>query len=321
MNVTDTLCSAVSSTEYQEALTQLGLKCHRSSSDDFWMVHEMGSMMRVPTFRIVPPPIRNLDALFWKLRAPAVSYLIEPDAERKANAWLYLCESGGYSPGELSSVARRDLRRAQRSFRFELVSWESLLKHGGEAFGDTRRRVGLSDGTAEAFRSHYSTMAKISGQCIAGAWIGETLAAFLSLIVVDRWVEVQGAFSANRFLSLCPNDGLYAFVLEEYLIRRGFEVVHSGLSSSQQTDNAAGLHRFKLKVGFKARPVHRVFVLHPLIRPFVNRLTLSAIEAFQRMRPKDRRIRKAAGMLNTLLNPREPGGVDGDVHDPSSATS
>jgi hypothetical protein len=137
-----------------------------------------------------------------------------------------------------------------------------------------------------------------------GAWCNDTLVAFMSLIVVDDWVEIQGLFSANQQLGLRPNDGLFAYALDYFLIQGHFDTVSYGLSSSQQVSNAAGLHRFKRKIGFQAEPVHRVFAVHPLIRPLVNPLSLAVLELLQKVNPKDRRIRKATGMLDTLIKKR-----------------
>jgi hypothetical protein len=188
--------------------------------------------------------------------------------------------------------------------RFEPVGWDSLLKHGATAYCDTRSRVGLSDGTLEGFQSHFSLLSGIPGHSIMGAWFNNTLIAFMSLIVVDDWVEIQGSFSANQQLDLRPNDGLVAYALDYFLIQGHFDTVSFGLSSSQQVSNAAGLHRFKRKIGFQAKPVHRVFAVHPLIRPLVNPLSLAVLELLQKVNPKDRRIRKATGMLDILVKKR-----------------
>ncbi len=309
--------------DYQDGLVKAGLKCYRGPSDDLWMAHERGTMVRVPSSRTNPPSVRELNTLFWSFRAPAISYVIEPDETHQGNTWLYVCWKGDYSLGKLSDAAKANIKRARKKLRFEPVSWDVLLKYGATAYCDTRSRVGLSDGTPEGFQSHFSLQSRIPGNSIMGAWCGNTLVAFLSLIVVDDWVEIQGSFSANQQLDLRPNDGLFAYALDYFLIQSHFGTVSCGLSSTQQVSNAAGLHRFKRKIGFQAKPVHRAFAVHPLIRPLVNPLSLVALELLQKVNPADRRIKKATGILDTLIRKRglPDMGLKEETDDRASAAS
>src|SRR5262249_2031216 len=148
------------------------------------------------------------------------------------------------------------------------ISSDQLLARGVQAFCDTRRRVGLSDGTPEDFRRRFTSRVRCPGHVFLGAWKNDQLAAFLSITEVDDWAEIEGCFSMNALLDLRPNDALLFYALSYYLTERVFPLVSYGLGSVQAASNNAGLHGFKTKVGFEARPVHRAFVLQPLLRPF-----------------------------------------------------
>lgn len=106
-----------------------------------------------------------------------------------------------------------------------------------------------------------------------------------------------------------PNDALAYTVLSRYLIERKCRLVSYGLSSVQNESNAAGLHRFKLKLGFKARAVHRAFVPHPLMRPLFNRLTLWGVSTMLRYKPGGRHLRKAQGVLASMCGDTHSVGV------------
>ena len=121
------------------------------------------------------------------------------------------------------------------------------------------------------------------------------------LIVVDDWVEIPASFSLASHLDSRPNDGLVNFVLQHFLVQRGYAVVSYGLSSIEEGAELAGLHAFKTKVGFDAQAVHRIFVIHPLLRPFANRLALWGTRAALRIYPEGRLLRKARGVLANLL--------------------
>jgi len=141
-----------------------------------------------------------------------------------------------------------------------------------------------------------------------GAWRDNALVAFVSIVDVDDWAEVEGCFSRNDCLSLRPNDTLMYTVLRTYLVERRYRQVSYGLSSIQPGGVSGGLHSFKTKVGFDALAVHRAFELHPILRPVANRVVSRGLNVLLRLKPKDRRLRKAAGVLSTLLADRQRAG-------------
>jgi hypothetical protein len=196
---------------------------------------------------------------------------------------------------------RRNVRRGMKELTIGALDGDALLAAGGTAFCDTRARNGLSDGTVAHFVQRYAKHARCRGHVYFGAWKNEQLAAFLAVIEVADWAYIEGCFSMNAWLSLRPNDALLYRALSHYLTKRRFAGVCFGSSSAQAGSNVAGLHAFKTKVGFVPRPVHRACVLNPIVRPFVNPLTHRFISALLRLRPKDRSLLKALGMMGLVL--------------------
>ena len=107
--------------------------------------------------------------------------------------------------------------------------------------------------------------------------------------------------AANEHLRSYPNNGLLHFALDYCLTQGRCRVVSYGLSSIQEVNRTATLDYFKRKVGFEARPVHREFLFHPLIRPLVNPLSYWIVRGSSKVCPHSRTLRKAAGMLATCL--------------------
>jgi hypothetical protein len=286
--------------EYMADLERSGVEVLSGAPGTFWTRHESGAMMRRPTFYVGLPEEKEVQQVLWRGRAGIASYLLEPDEGHPANAWLYICTDQTYALEKLPSPMRRNVRRGLRELRITPLTADQVLAHGVEAFCETRRRVGLSDGTPEEFRRRYTVEAKLPEIAFIGSWKDDQLAAFLSIVEVDDWVEI-GCFSMDALLQYRPNDTLMYTALSHYLVERKCRLVSYGLSSIQAESNAMGLHRFKTKVGFEARPVHRAFVAHPLLRPLVNRATLWTVNAALRLRPADRRLKKAGGVLACML--------------------
>jgi hypothetical protein len=290
--------------EYASALRENGTPVFGRTSVDFWVRYESWGLMRVPTFDTTPPPSGAPGRLLWPGRALVATHLLEPDEEHPANAWLYLCRDRDYSADKLAPTVRRNVRRGSRELRIEPVTTDRLVANGFQAFSDTRSRVGVSDGTREVFTRRFESRGKCRGHVFLGASHEQDLVAFLSLTVVDDWVEIEGCFSSNAALPLRPNDTLMIAALTDYLVTKRCRLVSYGLSSIQAVSNAAGLHEFKTKVGFEAKPVHRAFIVHPLLRPLVNKVTQRGLGALLALTPENRLLKKCDGMLATMLGGR-----------------
>ena len=120
----------------------------------FWQENERLAVERHPLFWPALPSTRDVRSLLWRSRALVATYVMQADDAHPANALLYLCENRDYNLEDLASPARRNVRRALRAFRFELIGPAVLLAHGARPFCDTRSRVGLSDGTVQLFQKH-----------------------------------------------------------------------------------------------------------------------------------------------------------------------
>ena len=129
---------------------------------------------------------------------------------------------------------------------------------------------------------------------------GNQLAAFLVVTEVDDWVSI-GGYSANEFLPLRPNNGVIYYAVHHYLVEREFRVVDYGLSSIQADSKAAGLHNFKLKMGFESVPVHRAFVVNPLLRPFANSVSWRLVNRMLKFSPQHPMLKKAEGALRMAI--------------------
>ena len=286
--------------EYAAHLAGSGVRVFPGDDGLFWTSYESGTLMRLPTFHVGPTGAGEVARVLRAAKKAVASYLIEPDAKHPANAFLYVCADPEYALEKLPSAMRRNVRRGLKELTITPFGADELQRHGLEAFCDTRRRTGVSDGTPEGFRAYFAARSHLPEVSYLGAWKGDELAAFLTIVRVDDWAEL-GCFSRDAFLQYRPNDTLMYSALAQFLGGGECRLVSYGLSSIQAESNAAGLHRFKLKVGFEARPVHRAFVTHPTLRPLANPLTLAAahtgVKAALRLRPGDRRLKKAGGML------------------------
>jgi hypothetical protein len=298
--------------QYATDQAGIGTRILPGKTGTFWMKYTTGVMMRIPTFTLEAPTAQEIQTILWKGRVAVASYLLEPDESHPTNASLYICTDSSYSLEKLSANARRNVRHGLRELKITSLTSEQVLAHGERAFCDTRRRVGLSDGTPQEFRQRFIGRSRLPEHVYFGAWKDDQLAAFLSITEVDDWAEIEGSFSMDALLELRPNDALNYSVLHHYLVERNYRKVSYGVSSIQAESNAVGLHRFKTKLGLQAQPVYRAFAIHPLLRPFANRVALRLINRALSFRPGNPYLKKVEGMLALLI---------GDVREVDTASS
>jgi hypothetical protein len=295
----------ISLDEYCAALEHEGVTVIHGGKRTFWRRAETSTFERYPLFCVDVPSASEVGRMFWKNWSAVVTYIVSPDDSHPPNAWLYVCEDKSYELEKLGTQARRNIRRALRRFRFDQLDLELLREKGEHIYCETRARVGLSDGTPRNFQGLCDSVGKNPAYRILGAWAGEGLAAFILAICVEDWITFS-AYAATEYLNSCPNEGLIYHLMQQFLARGDGRVVSYGLSSIQEADNLLTLDYFKKKVGFEARPVHRVFLFHPLLRPLVNPLTYWLLRGLVRLRPQNRLLRKGLGLAAIQLGYHKP---------------
>ena len=286
--------------EYAYQLERSGHSVAVDNSGTYWRRADGGALVRMPTMELSEPSPNEVNRILWTRRAPVVSYIAEPDETHPADAFLYLCRDRSYSLEKVPKNARLCIRKAISALQFGWLNQESLLQHGFPAFRDTRVRNGLSDSSLEAFRLNYGRWFDIPANGALGAWKDGALVAFFTTTTVDDWADIGGQ-STNAGLAFSPNNGLVHHLLTYFLTERGLRAVSYGLSSIQEHSSAEGLHQFKIRVGFEAIPVRRIFVVHPLLRPFANRFSLAMGHGALRLLPGNRLLKKGCGMLARLI--------------------
>ena len=291
------LTPQISLKEYNSKVRESGIDAVEGDNDYLWIKYEGLSAIRFPEFKTSKPTKEEIRRVFRELKCLLINYTLLPE-DNYANSTLFNCIDNEYDLQHLSKNARRDIRISQRNLQFGFAHWNEILDCGLKAFADTRKRVGLSDCSEKSFRSRFTRFRKNPAHRAVAAWLDKEIIAFMSLIVLEDFVVIQGSFSTDDQKKICPNNGLVDFVNNYFLKVNGFSIVCYGLSSVQENTGKEGLHSYKVRVGFEAIPVQRVFVLHPLIVPFKEIIRL-LLRLLKYLLPENRAIKKASGILES----------------------
>jgi hypothetical protein len=297
--------------EYAEGLKAANLKVVSGSENTVWSSSGAWLMHRRPHFSLNLPSREELRAVFKTSRAPILSFAVDPSEEAQilrperapGPAWLtpsylYVCKAGEYAMDKLGQSARSHIRRSLGEFSFEFISQAEVLRLGIAAYAETRVRFGLPKHTRSDFEAAFRRFEPVS-RYVAALKQGR-LAAFMVLTEVDDWVTIRPGFSADEFLPLRPNNGLLHYLLHHYLTEENFRYVDHGLRNCAVTPKVETLHKFKIKMGFSARPVTRVFVVNPLLRPFINRASWRLANRIVTAAPRNPLLEKLELVLDTV---------------------
>jgi hypothetical protein len=288
--------------EYVQWLSETGTRVFLGSERMAWIEEgTKGVVARLPSHCTDVPTRSELNAVFSH-NCFAAQYLIEPDGHHPANRWLYLADKT-YDIQNLGRFARRDIRRAQRDLRITDLSWDEVRQHGEAAYCQTNARHDLPETTRDAFLDYVGIFAHNPAHHALGIWFGDRLIAFSTYILVDDWVDAVGLFLTDADRTQNPSAGLYHYYVERFIFNDSCRVVCVGLGGMIE-DRRPGLHRFKLKTGYRIIPVHRAFSTPAWMRPLLNPATLFCAKAVLNVSPGNTRLRRAVRTLDEILHPR-----------------
>lgn len=289
----------ISLQEYYQSLLRMNLPVIKGDGDYLWVKHERFSVIRFPEFNTSKPSKKEILSVFKNLRCLIINYTFIPSEKDYSNSHLYNSVKQNYDFQKLSKNVRRDIKSGQEKLKYGFADWNEILSDGLIAFTDTRTRVGLSDGNKRNFNKRFHQFSTNPSHKAAAAWFEGKIIAFMSLIVVEDYVIIQGSFSTNEHKKLCANNVLVDFILNYFLIENHYHIVCYGLSSIQENNQREGLHNYKIRVGFEAIPVKRVFLPHPNLKVF-HSFIRKALYILSFIFSKNRFIRKATGLFNFI---------------------
>jgi hypothetical protein len=278
------------------AYNEFAYKGHFLQADKtLWAAYNEYAYIKYPLHDLNAPTKSEIEQIFKKKNPLLISYAVKTDLI-KHNAYLYLCSS--FQVSQLKDNFIRNIRKAEKIFTVKQINPAEILEIGLQCYTDTRKRIGLDDGTEKHFIDRFNTHHQRKNITYIGAFTGNELASFASLMLYKDLVEIESIFGRNDFLPNRPNDLLIYSILNQALNIEKLNYVSYGFASIQENNNEEGLHQFKLKCGFEAIPVKRIFLFQPKYRLLFGRFTKFVVKLLLKLFKKNTLLRKLNGILN-----------------------
>jgi hypothetical protein len=219
----------------------------------------------IPPSRIITPDQSEINTLFRQHCVIGLKYCAPCDYVGKSS-WIYICQDRDYDLKSLHRKMRNKVRQGLRNCNVRPVSFEYLRDHGIPLNQDTLKRQGRDD-------PMFSQMARWVRLCQAGqqtegadawgAFVGNQLAAYMITFAVEGYANILYQMSRTDLLDSRANNVLAFVATQEMLASPDIQCVSYGQASIR---GLPGLEEYKVRLGYKKRPIRHVIVLHPFIR-------------------------------------------------------
>lgn len=282
-------------------LEGLGEPCGSSASgSQAWIQYPRGVLLRFPLDCTESVEREACSGVLRKRGVWLLNFLVNPNEGHPANCVHYVSRDGSYDIQKLDRQARQNVRRGLKSFDLRLCTWEEWAGRGFTAYAETEARHGY-DADPGLFQRMVDRWRSCPLYEIWGAWQGEDLAAWLTVLKVDDWAMVDLVRSRTSALPGRPNNALLYLAGRQALVEERRRYVTLGTSSLQLGADEQSMHRYKVDMGYEAVPMHRVFASRPAYRPALESRAMSWVwDRLSRTFPRSAPLRKVAGMARLL---------------------
>jgi hypothetical protein len=274
---------------------------------DFWRVQGYRVIETKSCYWYNPSPLvfvsvpyhRGITPLWGELghvllSGPAVAIRFHDSAEGPGG--LFVCSDRNRDLSCLHKKARNQTHRGLENCRIEQLDFAYLAKYGPALNAQTFQRQGRDRQTITSaqWQRYCRAASRIPDFEAWGAFANGHLAAFLVAGLVEDHFSILHQSSSTGDLQYYPNNALTFTVARLKLSCPAVGCVSYGLKS---LDDTVGLDQFKLKMGFKLRPLREHVVLNPLLKPFFSFGGRRIVQWMSRKHPETDLWRKAAGVL------------------------
>jgi len=257
-----------------------------------------------PFHDLIAPGEGELDRLLLDHQAIGLRFSLPWDAKQGVASYHVVYAGERYALDDLSKKARFDVRKGLRIANVEPISFPRAARDGWALRAETLARQGRSAAETKEWWQRLCHSADGLAGFETWAAISEgRLVASLIAFTCDDYCSILYQQSRTEFLSMGVNNALVSVFSREVLERPGIDRIFYGLHS---LDAPPSVDRFKLRMGYAAKPVRQRVVFHPWLRPLVNRASHAVLARLVRWQPRNPTLTKAEGMVRFYLEGRRP---------------
>ncbi len=182
----------------------------------------------------------------------------------------YVVQDRAYTLQKLQKRTRNFVRRGLESCEIRQLERPELLKQGLQLNLDTMARHGRMRpefGDPKTWARTVEAVYESPGSECWGAFVGGEMASYVMSCRDASWEHLLIQMSCTALLKSYPNHAIDYFLIERAMANPEIQGVCLG---SLPLREGAGLHNYKLRMGYEVRPQDAVVVVHPLLSPLAT---------------------------------------------------
>ena len=211
---------------------------------------------------------------------------------------VYTCRNREYGLGAVQSRLRSMVRKGLQRCEVKPVPEEVMIREGIQLNRDTMERQGRFDsefGDAARWENLCQAVGKSPRVRVMGSFVDGFLAAYSVVYEEDHWTHILHQNSRVDLLEHYPNHALAFTLTSEAMAQPGHEGVSYGLKSLV---NTAGLHDFKLRIGYECEAQNSVCFLHPALAPMLTSgLAVWSLKKLRELRTADQTLQRIESVI------------------------
>jgi hypothetical protein len=229
---------------------------------------------------LVKTPIKNhlVQSVRWKYPIS----LILTDLRRK-NTYEFVLHTDDYAIDKFAKKIRNRIRKSLQNCTFKRPSLEDMLTFGLKINQDTLKRQNRRDTVltnANKWKIYITSLYAVNDIIMLGAFYANRMVGYIvATELEEKYIICHAFIDRNDSEITDPMNGLI-FTLVNQLIEKDKTVrISYGLDSFT---TLAELNRFKSNMLFERIPVSRVYIINPLLLPFIKLAIFFYMHVLQR---------------------------------------
>jgi hypothetical protein len=273
------------------------------TKSSYWYEEPRHIIQAFPCHWVITPSEREIRDLMLKNRIIALRYSTTLESTIGKISY-HIVQNTPPDIKKIRRVTQKQIGKGLSSCKIRQVSMACLATEGWELQQDTLIRQGRKKCMCqENWRSLCESAEGIPGFETWGAYVDDELAACLLSVKIDDTCQVLYSLSQQKYFHLFVNHALFYYFTQEKFNEEGIKSV---FFTVQSLDAPKSVDDFKFRMGFQPISVRQRVVFHPLLRPFVNKVSHNFVCLFLGWFPDSPILPKAEGMIRFYLEGRMP---------------
>jgi hypothetical protein len=244
--------------------------------------------------QLINTPIKGnlINSLKWKY----LLTIIKTESRIK-NTYEFVLETNDYGIDKFAPKKRNDIRKSLKDCVFKRPSLEDLFHFGLSMNQQTLARQGRGDKylTDDRYwRKYITSFYSQENIFILGAFIEDRMVGYITVCKIAGNYYIIDPFYDKQASASSPIHGLIFTLVNQLIEKNGSIKIFYGIDSFNPLPN---LNKYKQSMLFKRVPATRVYVINPVLLPFLKLIIFFCISIFKQKNIKNSLVQKMVRLL------------------------